>query len=325
MVRRGMPLSLALVVSAFLLIAALDAASQTLDSFTIGRVVRFAPGSDKARAALQRTPSAREIVAGDFVMAAEDLDDDGHREIIVRARSSPPCRGGSCPLVILRESPGGIETLLSQNVTGELALTTEKVGGYRALAELDATGQIAVDARPGSPLYGKQLAYTMRTGGQTPPVVVATSKQAPPQTAASDSKEAMERTLTQKYVGTYDTDELLKEPKVRAELTQLLGQELRHLHSNLNTHGQVAFSGASLAISGNAAHMGGEEEAVVCIDAYAMLVHAAIFSRGTITVFSRTKDYKHLPQCITDWITLANSGNRGPSEKPKNVQVTGPR
>jgi len=320
-----MLLTPALVVGALLSVSASDAASQTVDSYTIGRVVRFAPGSDKVRAALQRTPSAREIVAGAFFIAGEDLDDDGHREIIVRARSSPPCRDGSCPLVILRESPGRIDTLLSQNVTGELALTAERVGGFRALVELDATGQIAVDARQGSPSYGKQLAYTMRTGGQVPPVVVASGKDVPPPPAAPEAKEGIGRALTQKYVGTFDTDELLKEPKIRAELAQVLGQELRHLHSNLNTHGHVDFVGGSMAISGNAAHRGGEEEAVVCIDAHTMLVHAAILSRATITVFTRSKDYRSLPQCITDWIILVNSGKRGPFEKPKNVQVTGPR
>ena len=324
MARCWMVVPLVLVVGDCLLIAALDAASQTLD-FTIGPVVRFAPGSEKARSALQRTPSARAIVSGDFAIAADDLDGDGHREIIVRARSSPPCKDGNCPLVVLREGPNGIETLLLQNVTGQLALTNEKVGAYRALAELDATGRIAVDARPSSPLYGRQMVHAMQTGDQTPPGVVATGKQAPTEMASSDPKGTMGQALTQKYVGTTDTEELLKEPKVRTELTQLLGQQMGHLHSNLNTHGQVEFIGESLAISGNAAHEGGEEEAVVCIDAYGMNVHAAILSHGVITVFTRTKEYRGLPQCILDWIILANSGTRGPGERPKNVQVTGPR
>jgi hypothetical protein len=123
MTRRGVLLSLALVVSAFLLISALDAASQTVDSYTIGRVVRFAPGSDKVQTALQRTPSTREIIAGDFVMAAEDLDDDGHREIIVRARSSLRVlrlsrRSSSPPEATIRKQPSEISSARESLVAG---------------------------------------------------------------------------------------------------------------------------------------------------------------------------------------------------------------
>jgi hypothetical protein len=56
--------------------------------------------------------------------------------------------------------------LFAQNVSGKLALTKERVDDYRALAVLDKSGQIAVGNRSGTPLFGKQVVYPMRSAAQ---------------------------------------------------------------------------------------------------------------------------------------------------------------
>lgn len=129
------------------------------------------------------------------------------------------------------------------------------------------------------------------------------------------------KSLLQKYAGSYDTDALLSEPVVRNSLERLLGSEMKHLTRNLNVHGPVDLVSGSLSLSGNAAHGGGSEEAVLCVSTYNSTVSAAIFSRSTIAVFSEHPDYNSQDLCIKDWITLVNSGHRDRLEAPANVRI----
>ena len=143
--------------------------------------------------------------------------------------------------------------------------------------------------------------------------------------SAAAQSPARERTLVERYAGTYVWDRMLREPPVRRELVQLLGSELAHLEQNLFVAGSVDLIGDHLAISGNAAHRGGEEEAIVCIAEKPVAVHAAILTGGRIKVYSRAKGYDGLPICIMDWITQANSEHRDRFQKPANVDLMPPR
>jgi hypothetical protein len=131
--------------------------------------------------------------------------------------------------------------------------------------------------------------------------------------------------LTRKYAGAYTWDKLFEETRVRSELASLLGSELSHLKNNLFVAGSIDLLGGYLAISGNAAHRGGEEEAIACIAENPLAVHAAILTGGRIQVYSRAKGYDGLPICIMDWITQANSEHRDRFQKPSNVDLVPPR
>ncbi len=128
-----------------------------------------------------------------------------------------------------------------------------------------------------------------------------------------------------RYAGEYTWDRMLEEPPVKAELTRLLGPELDHLRRNLFVAGAIDLIGGYLAITGNAAHQGGLEEAVVCIAEKPIAVHAAILTGGRIRIYSRAKGYEGLPICIMDWITQANSEHRDRFQKPANVDLIPPR
>lgn len=148
------------------------------------------------------------------------------------------------------------------------------------------------------------------------------------QTAAqkqAQAREAQARALLAKYTaapGRDDSDGLLKEPAVRAELQRLVGNQVPTLMQNINVRGSIAFDGGSLGIRGNAPHKGTEEEGVVCVNPFGpALVEAAIFSRGKVTVFTAAEKYEYLTLCVKDWITLVNSGYRDRFKQPKNVQV----
>ena len=137
------------------------------------------------------------------------------------------------------------------------------------------------------------------------------------------AREAQAKALLAKYTATpgrEDSDGLLKEPAVQAELQRLVGSQLPKLMHNINVRGTIAFDGGSLVISGNAPHKGGEEEGVICVNPHsAGLVEAGLFSRGKIIVFGTAAKYEYLTLCVKDWITQVNSGHRDRTTQPKNV------
>ena len=141
--------------------------------------------------------------------------------------------------------------------------------------------------------------------------------------AVAQDNPALKRPLLKKYIGNPDTDALLKEPSVRPQLEAMLGKQLPKLIQNLNVKGDVELINGALALSGNAAHKGGEEEAIVCIaDAGPVpYVEAAIYSRGKVTVFTKGAQYDGVMLCVKDWITQVNSGHRDRFTQPKNVQL----
>ena len=125
----------------------------------IEQVIEFKPGTAKARAALAKVASVRDLIAGEFLFAGVDLNDDGRKEILVMGSSSTSCGSGGCLLVVLEQQGNKVVTLLSQNVPNSLGVTKEKIGAYRALVALDQQGAIAIVNNPGTPLHGKPMVY----------------------------------------------------------------------------------------------------------------------------------------------------------------------
>ena len=142
--------------------------------------------------------------------------------------------------------------------------------------------------------------------------------------ALAQTKEARAKAMVAKWAGSDDTDALLADPAVKAQLTRLLGKELAHLKQNLDVRGSVDLISGVLALSGNATHGGGEEEAVVCIAPMGPVVQAAILSKGVITAYAADGKYDSLLLCIKDWITQANSKHDDRFQQPKNVRMGRP-
>jgi len=131
--------------------------------------------------------------------------------------------------------------------------------------------------------------------------------------------------LLRQFAGSYDTDAFLGHPRIRPQLEQLLRAELEHLEWNLNVKGSVDLIGGWLAVNGNAPHQGTEEEAIVCVSTYNLEVGAAIYSKGTVTAYSRGGTYESLPLCVKDWITQVNSQHKDRFDQPQNVRMAGGR
>lgn len=99
----------------------------------VDQVLEFKPGSAKAKALFEKSLTLRDLVQENFEMASVDLDDDGHKEILLRSASSSFCGSGGCLMVVLVQEGNRITQLLSQNLPGRLAVTKTRFGRYRAL------------------------------------------------------------------------------------------------------------------------------------------------------------------------------------------------
>ena len=93
----GAALASAVVIATLgsLLIAGDLHATTTWPRYTVEREIRFGVPDDRTRAVMRQVPAAREIAAGDFLFAAEDLDDDGTREVLLLSRSPSLCLDGA--------------------------------------------------------------------------------------------------------------------------------------------------------------------------------------------------------------------------------------
>lgn len=128
---------------------------------TVDHAVQFKPGDARAKAVFGKFPALRDMVSEPFVMAGEDLDDDGRKEIILQAASSSYCGSAGCLVVVLAQRDNQIVQLFSANLDGTLVVTKEKIGSYKALALVDEQGRIIRANRPGTPMHGKLLVYPM--------------------------------------------------------------------------------------------------------------------------------------------------------------------
>ncbi len=145
--------------------------------------------------------------------------------------------------------------------------------------------------------------------------------------ADDSARVAAAKALVAKWAGSDDTNGFLDDPAVGPALHKLLGSEMEHLTLNLDVKGSVDLIGGSLAVNGNAPHMGTEEEAIVCVQPMApegATVQAAIFSKGSVRVFSNVPEYESLTLCVKDWITLVNTAHQGRFLKPLNVTMVKP-
>lgn len=140
--------------------------------------------------------------------------------------------------------------------------------------------------------------------------------------AQSDKAEE----LIDRYVGTWDIDDFLAEKDIKNELDMLVGNQINKLTLNFSVSGAIEYQGGGLVISGNAPHRGTEEEAIVCVQAFGadIKVHASIYSNEEILIYTRENDYRFLPTCVKDWVTLVNSKHVYRSKKPNNVLVIRP-
>lgn len=158
-------LQLALIVSAVLTTSAPTHSIAAPSTFTLGKAIVFEDGNPTVRKGLSKYPELAEMVEGRFSIANADFNDDGRVEIILMGADSNFCGSGGCQTYVVEILPSKkIKVLLSQYFGGSLAMTNEKVNGYRALASAyEGKIEIANKTMPmHAALLGKQVVYPLK-------------------------------------------------------------------------------------------------------------------------------------------------------------------
>jgi hypothetical protein len=119
----------------------------------------------------------------------------------------------------------------------------------------------------------------------------------------------------QSYAGNYRaTSDLLAAPELATLLQRLPGDEATHLTRNLDVSGPVMLVNCHLVVSGNAPHMGTEQDAMLDVDLVSGTVIAAIHGGGRIDIYtladpaSGAPGWNALPRSMREWAVRADMG-----------------
>lgn len=128
----------------------------------------------------------------------------------------------------------------------------------------------------------------------------------------------------QSYAGKYRADQdLLAAPAVAARLARLPQDVRQRLQRNLDVSGPARLDACHLVLSGNAPHMGTEQDALLDVDLASGTVTAAIHAGGRIDVYvladpvPATPRWDALPLALRAWAARADMGF--PQQQPRNL------
>jgi len=128
----------------------------------------------------------------------------------------------------------------------------------------------------------------------------------------------------QSFAGKYLADHnLLAAPAVAARLQRLPEKERLHLQRNLDVSGPILLDGCHLVITGNAQHMGTEQDAMLDVDLASGDVTAAIHDGGRIDIWFLAEPpagaprWETLPMAMREWAVKADMGF--PSQPPRSL------
>ena len=130
----------------------------------------------------------------------------------------------------------------------------------------------------------------------------------------------------QSYAGKYLANaKLLDAPALAAILARLPEDERLHLKRNLDVSGAIKLADCDLAVSGNAPHMGTEQDAMLDVDIASGTVTAAIHGGGRIDIYvigdpaasMPDASWSALPRAVREWAVKADMGF--PSQPPRSL------
>ena len=105
------------------------------------------------------------------------------------------------------------------------------------------------------------------------------------------------------YVGTGRPMCLIYDPNVKLALDTLLGDEFLHLRKNLDRRPRIDYSEGHVYVEGSRRPTlrDWEERAMVMVSTYDGRAHVGIYSEGTRIIYSRAKQWSHLPRLLRVW------------------------
>lgn len=142
---------------------------------------------------------------------------------------------------------------------------------------------------------------------------------APSMLLAQNKLAATDYQRLMSYVNTYDSQKLLTDPVVKPQLAHILGPQLAHLEKNLDVHGPLGVAGGALTLTGNAAHMGLEENGLLLVDLNSGEVYTCLLTNKRFEVYGKQPRFDYLPQGVRDWIVLTWATVYLNGKQPPNV------
>lgn len=123
------------------------------------------------------------------------------------------------------------------------------------------------------------------------------------------------------YIGTYQVEDLLAEPRVkRATNAYLKGQSI-DLNSIFNATAPIGFEDDCLILQGSPTGQADERGGYMNICIYNGETHLALKDKDGIRVYSGVSSYQFLPEGMRNWIYFNSHPDINRNIRPENVQM----
>ena len=143
----------------------------------------------------------------------------------------------------------------------------------------------------------------MRCGGAPAPKPVAEAPPPPPAVP-------LDWSALPKVAGSFDVPfDMFDKGEIAAALRALIGSRMEALKNNLSVRGAISKQGSIYYISGNAPHLGGEEQAYVLMDAAHKRVQVGLWEKGKLTVYAPPQGRLPIPADIAKLLDQSPSEN----------------
>lgn len=118
------------------------------------------------------------------------------------------------------------------------------------------------------------------------------------------------------YAGQYASDSFFDEPLIASSLARLPLELRTHLRRNLSVSGSFGLADCHIVLTGNAAHMGTEQDAMLDVDLATGTILAVIHDRVRVDVYridaaasdAPLPSWSSLPEWMQEWIVKADTG-----------------
>lgn len=122
------------------------------------------------------------------------------------------------------------------------------------------------------------------------------------------------------YIGTDKAGVIIKDPIIAKALKDLSGKESAQLiRDNLFVHSPVNFIDGDIVITGNAAHQGRTERAILVVTLHSGEVRAGLLHEGKVILYAREKNYSFLPSALHEFAENSLLDHRNAQELPHGV------
>lgn len=165
------------------------------------------------------------------------------------------------------------------------------------------------------PSASARLALTLALLAFTAPAMAEVAE------APIDWKKGGQWSALTEYIGTYETEKVFTDKKVKEELDKMLNGQKVDLNAQFAVHGPIGFDNDCLIIRGNQEGKGDTNRAYAEVCVAQGTINLALYDSGKITVFTKFTDYQYLSEGMKRWIYLQSIPVTDLEKKPDDLQI----